>query len=181
MLLSFEGLVKFGPWRRIWRAWAPMRCKFFLWLVQHNRCWTADRLAKRGLPHPETCPLCDQAGETIDHILFSCVFSKQAWTIILQSLGLVGIIPTAADSRFYPWWARSSKQVPKELRKGLNSLVILVAWELWKEHNSCVFEGSQPNVQRLLISVKDEGLLWCMAGASNLQELLSRSLGLGTV
>ena len=25
-----------------------------------QKCWTADRLARRGLPHPEYCPLCDQ-------------------------------------------------------------------------------------------------------------------------
>jgi hypothetical protein len=26
-------------------------------LVAHDRCWTADRLAKRGLPHPQFCTL----------------------------------------------------------------------------------------------------------------------------
>jgi len=36
-----------------------------LWLMAHNRCWTADRLARRGLPHPEECPLCEQEDE--DH------------------------------------------------------------------------------------------------------------------
>jgi len=147
-----------------------------MWLAVNNRCWTADRLAKRGLPHPVVCPLCDQATETINHFLIACVFSRQVWTFILQSLGLVGIIPSAMDGRFTSWWASSSKRVPKEMRKGLNSLVILVAWVIWKERNSCVFEGSQPNVQKVLLSVRDEGLLWCMAGASKLQELLSRSL-----
>ncbi|WVZ93142.1 hypothetical protein U9M48_039148, partial [Paspalum notatum var. saurae] len=143
----FEGTVKFGPWRRIWRTWAPMQCKLFMWLMVNNRCWTADHLAKRGLPHPEVCPLCDQA-ETINHIIFPCVFSKQVWTFILQSLGLVSIIPIAANGHFTSWWAQSSKRVPKEMRKGLNSL----------GQNSCVFEGSQPNIQRILLSVRAEGL-----------------------
>lgn len=49
-------------------------CKFFLWLAENNRCWTADRLAKRGLPHPEACPLCDQVDETHQHILIGCLF-----------------------------------------------------------------------------------------------------------
>jgi hypothetical protein len=30
---------------------APPPCKMFIWLVLKNRVWTADRLAKRGLPH----------------------------------------------------------------------------------------------------------------------------------
>ncbi|WVZ77160.1 hypothetical protein U9M48_025058, partial [Paspalum notatum var. saurae] len=33
-----------------------------------------------------------------------------------------------------------------------------------------------PNIQELLHIVGDEGLLWCMAGAANLQELLCRVL-----
>jgi hypothetical protein len=50
-----------------------MKCQFFLWLAFHNRSWTADRLAKRGLPHP-SCVLCDQE-EHIQHIIIEYVFS----------------------------------------------------------------------------------------------------------
>jgi hypothetical protein len=48
----------------------------FLWLAIHNQCWTADRLAQRGLPNPSCCVLCDQVGEDIQHILVGCVFSR---------------------------------------------------------------------------------------------------------
>jgi hypothetical protein len=52
----FVGSTHFGPWERIWKTWVPAKCRFFLWQVAHNRCWTADRLAKCGLPHPEKFP-----------------------------------------------------------------------------------------------------------------------------
>lgn len=42
----FLGTIKFTPWKRIWKSWAPPRCKFFMWLAINNRCWTAERLAK---------------------------------------------------------------------------------------------------------------------------------------
>lgn len=42
----YLGATAFGPWERTWKTWAPGKCKFFLWLVAHNRCWTADRLAR---------------------------------------------------------------------------------------------------------------------------------------
>jgi hypothetical protein len=54
--LLFVGSTSFAPYERIWKSWAPAKCKFFLWLVMHNRCWSADRLARRGLPHPASCP-----------------------------------------------------------------------------------------------------------------------------
>ena len=55
----FEGALSFAPYERIWKSWAPPKCRFFMWLVAHNRCWTADRLARRGLPHPDRCLLCE--------------------------------------------------------------------------------------------------------------------------
>jgi hypothetical protein len=40
---SFQGSISFEAFDHIWKSWAPPKCSF-LWLVAHNRCWTADRL-----------------------------------------------------------------------------------------------------------------------------------------
>jgi hypothetical protein len=37
------GCVTFEPWRRLWKSWAPNKCKIFLWLAIRNRCWTDSR------------------------------------------------------------------------------------------------------------------------------------------
>uniref|UniRef100_C6JRM6 Reverse transcriptase zinc-binding domain-containing protein n=1 Tax=Sorghum bicolor TaxID=4558 RepID=C6JRM6_SORBI len=73
------------------------------------------------------------------------------------------------------WWKRSIAAVPKEIRKGLNSLIILVAWEIWKHRNSCVFDNKRPNIQEVFRAISSEEELWCSAGASKLQELVLRS------
>ena len=77
------GTVRFGPWRRIQKIWAPSLCKFFIWLVFHNRCWTVDRLEKRGLPCPEACPLCDQAEETSPYPGRLCIHSSNMGSNLL--------------------------------------------------------------------------------------------------
>ncbi|WVZ63220.1 hypothetical protein U9M48_012865 [Paspalum notatum var. saurae] len=123
----FFGVVGFSGWKRIWKGWAPLKCKFFLWLAKNNRCWTVDRLAKRGLPHLSACPFCDQAEETIQHILVGCAFSRQIWTSILCTLNFASLAPSAEDIRFFTWWARAISLAPKEAQKGLNTLIILVA------------------------------------------------------
>ncbi|GJN34910.1 hypothetical protein PR202_gb23618 [Eleusine coracana subsp. coracana] len=74
----FIGATQFQPWQLIWKSWAPSKCQFFMWLALHNRCWTADHLAKRGLPHPERCGLCDQEEESMQHLLIGCVVAKKS-------------------------------------------------------------------------------------------------------
>jgi hypothetical protein len=75
----FLGSTLFGPCDKIWKTWAPPKCRFFMWLVAHKRCWIADRLARRNLPHPAHCLMCDQETETIDHLLVHCVFAREYW------------------------------------------------------------------------------------------------------
>jgi hypothetical protein len=88
---------------RVWRIWASNKCRFFIWLVEHNRCWTSDKLAKRGMDHPERCPLCDQQDETINHLLASCVFARQVWTGLLQPAGLLELTLQPHDGVFEDW------------------------------------------------------------------------------
>jgi hypothetical protein len=66
---------------------------FFIWLVAQNRCWTADRLAKRGLNHPNKCPLCDQDAESINHLVASCVFARVFWYKLLRKFGMHFLAP----------------------------------------------------------------------------------------
>lgn len=140
-------------------------------------CWQsviADRLAKWGRPHPDKCPLCDQEEDTIQHLLTSCVVARQVWFSLFDPLNLSGSVPR--QHSFADWRRRTIKRVKKEDRKGVNSLIILGAWMIWKHRNACVFEGVSPSVNTILSLLKDEQSLWCLAGAKKLQ-----GLGLGRV
>jgi hypothetical protein len=135
----YIGAESFEPWKRIWKSWAAPKCKVFVWLAINNKCWTTDRLEKRGLDYPENCVLCDQEDETVQHILSNCVFTRQFWHNILTPIGLSFVASKRRDSCFAEWWRKASIRIPKSKRKGFNSVVILVAWSLWKQRNMCVF------------------------------------------
>ena len=62
-------------------------------------------------------------------------------------------------------------KVQKDHRKGVNSLIILGAWMIWKHRNACVFEGIAPSVNSIMRELKDEHSLWCLAGAKKLHGL----------
>lgn len=76
--------------------------------------------------------------ENINHILVSCVFAREVWTIMLHRF-IAAVRPPTATSFFNSWWCRAARSLPKKERKGFISLVILVAWELWKHRNDIVF------------------------------------------
>jgi hypothetical protein len=114
----FVGSVQ--PFERRWKTWTPPKCHFFLWLVAQRKCWTADRLARRGLDHPEKCPLCDQESETIDHLLISCVFARQFWFTLLRQFNLQELSPQPDACYFLDWWRRINGRLNGIESKGLN-------------------------------------------------------------
>jgi hypothetical protein len=131
----------------------------------------ADKLARRGLDHPERCPLCDQQAETINHLLVSCVFARQVWDGLLQPVGLLELVPQPVDEVFDEWWRSSNMRVHGHIRKGFNSLVVLGAWVIWKHRNLCVFNGSAPSVPTALQMAREEALLWTVTGAKGMSLL----------
>ena len=58
--------------------------------------------------------------------------------------------PQPQDISFDDWWEKVEASVAGDLRKGLNSLVILGAWRIWRHRNMCVFNGSSPSVAAAL-------------------------------
>ena len=141
---AFFGSTTYEPWKPLWKSWAPGKCKTFIWLAIWNRCWTADQLQKRGLPHLDRCPLCDQEEETVQHILTICVFARQFWFTVLQPMNLVTLVPNPRAVSLAVWWEKAWNKIPKQHKEGFNSLVMLGAWILYKHRNACVFDGLAP-------------------------------------
>jgi hypothetical protein len=98
--------------------------------VAHNMCWIVDRLAWRGMDHPEHCPLCDQEEEVIDHLMLSCVFAREFWYKVLLKVHLQELAPQLGESSFMEWWQKENKRALGPSKKGFNSLIILGAWTL---------------------------------------------------
>jgi hypothetical protein len=71
----------FGCAKLIWKSKASMKCNFFMWLVVHRRCLTADNLRRWGWPHNPTCQLCFLANEECTHLFVHCHCSRQVWTV----------------------------------------------------------------------------------------------------
>jgi hypothetical protein len=160
-LALFSGRISFQH-LPIWRSFALPQCRYFLWLVAHRRCWTADRLEKRGLPHPAFCVFCDQVEETIDHILIGCSESLELWWTVLSSLGLPQCFPSGVVS-FHEWHCSCQLKVPSEHRRGFDTIVTLGAWSIWKERNNRVFNNRPRSWSEVVTAMAQEAALRCLA------------------
>jgi hypothetical protein len=164
------GAITFRGHALIWKTWAPLRVKIFLWLAFKRKHWTNDRRARHGLQAHEECFLCDQAPESIDHMLSCCPFTRELWFHICTALGKH--LPQPNHSVLSAW-----RQLRREWhgcqRKGFDSLFALVSWQVWKERNARCFRSATTSVTDLLLVIRAEADQWIRAGAKNLGVLVS--------
>jgi hypothetical protein len=60
----FFGMASLRGTMELWKARALGKCKFFFWLLLHDRLWTAVRRKQHGLQNEDGCTLCDQEQAT---------------------------------------------------------------------------------------------------------------------
>lgn len=149
----FLGSTEFRPWQRIWKSWAPPKCQFFydqqlIIDAGHPIVWQGvDSRIRKAF-------LYDQEEDTINHLLVGCVFARQFRFHTLRQVGLQEVSPQPDDTIFHEWWERVIRLCNQEMRKGLNSLIVLGAWILWNHCNRCVFDGVAPNLLETLARVQ---------------------------
>lgn len=61
----------------------------------------------------------------------------------------------------------------RPVRKGLNSIIVLGAWIIWKHHNRCVFDGASLNMAAAFLLAKEELFNWSLARARGISHLLA--------
>lgn len=105
----------------------------------------------------------------------TCLMCFQSASVVadFQWLGFLLVSPNQSTSKFSCWWASMIKGRQKKMKKGLNSLIILLTWEIWKHRNEYAFNGATPNIEEVLPAIAREGGLWCTAGATILHGVAS--------
>jgi hypothetical protein len=66
--IFFQWATRFIGARPIWKVWAPLRVKLYMWLAVHQPQCTTDRKHGWGLQDASMCVLCYQELEMADHL-----------------------------------------------------------------------------------------------------------------
>ena len=71
------------------------------------------------------------------------------------------------------WWQQAGDRIRAGALRGFNTLVVLVAWTIWRTRNDVVFDRITPSVERALLLAQDEAELWMLAGAKGLSAMVA--------
>lgn len=140
----FQGAIKFAAHKLVWRAWAPLKVKFFMWLAVKDRLWMAERRHRRGLQDHVACALCEQDTETSDNLFAQCSFTAQVWQAIVSLLNLQNQ-PSSQQLCITNFWLHLRSAVDTSKKRGIDSAFLLISWSIWRERNSRVFNRLRLN------------------------------------
>ena len=171
--LQLEGKIKSPVASAIWKPWGPNKCKFFLWLLLQNRIWTADRLLLREWPNSYFCPLCRRNLETAFHMVAECTYSKQVWNATAVWAYCTSLSPDNWNegNDLQTWFKLLTAGQTQQ--RGLQTLVLLVIWSLWRERNRRIFQLEELPPSRFISFLRDDVRTWVLAGAKHLDSLVA--------
>jgi hypothetical protein len=64
---------------------------------------------------------------------------EKSGSALYPQQGCIAVPQDFNDEVFQEWWRKAEARLPKCKKKGLNSLVMIVAWCVWKHRNACTF------------------------------------------
>jgi hypothetical protein len=131
------------PAKEIWAAKAEPKCKFFAWLILHNKALTADNMVKKHWPCNTTCPLCFCLLESAEHLLTQCNYSEALWKIFAARYGLPAYQNFASEADPIGWVNYFASTFSSKERKKKLGLLFLFWWSVWKERNRRFFSESR--------------------------------------
>ena len=149
------GRIETPIFSEIWDTKAIPKCKFHSWLLFHNKCLTADNLAKRGWPHNALCSFCNSSPETAVHLHICCPYAQDCWKEILNKTNLLSI---------QACWAAMTRSAPAQLIRRWRSLALLTWWNLWKTRNNRIFNHKDISSSQLADMILQELAQWRAAG-----------------
>jgi hypothetical protein len=167
--IQFSGCILSNFPRLIWKAWAPPKCKFFLWLLLQDRLWTAARLQVRGLENNYFCGLCVRNLETITHQFIDCPFSRTVWDRVATWSNCNNLQPVQwGETRDVEDWFLV--MIDRGSKKG-HTLAILTLWCIWNRRNAAVFNNKTCTAEQVFGQISEEVFLWANAGGKALRSL----------
>ncbi|XP_057419187.1 uncharacterized protein LOC130713437 [Lotus japonicus] len=127
-------------WKKLWKVPALPRCLELVWRAVKGILPVRKLLRGRGIDIEEACPFCNDAAESIDHVLLSCPIVARWWFVIMRGLR----IPEGSSVCGF------MQHVFQLDDPSIAADCVVFLSVLWEARNRCVFQGQVPQLQDLM-------------------------------
>ena len=95
----------------------------------------------------------------------NCTYAQEVWHEVFNLIVIEAQEPGELDV-FKDWWLTARKRFRGQDHRGFDTLVMAMAWALWKQRNSRVFNrvSEQTTASELPFRILDEIVEWKQAG-----------------
>jgi hypothetical protein len=108
-------------------------------------------------------------------MIFQCRYSLRVWNELKDWLCLTDFDTNiwANYDSLEEWWCHISS-VNGGRQKGLSSLLLFAAWEIWNKRNARDFRSVESMPTRVASIIKSNAILWILARVKILSALMPR-------
>ena len=74
-----QGQTDYAGWKNLWKLKLPPKFSLFIWKCLQRILAVKVSLVRRNIQVDSTCPRCQGAEETIEHLFFECPIARRIW------------------------------------------------------------------------------------------------------
>ncbi|KAK8546682.1 hypothetical protein V6N12_027456 [Hibiscus sabdariffa] len=122
---------------RVWVVNLPSKIRITMWRIINNFVPTFANMQRRRLNVINSCPFCHSSGESIEHLMRDCCFTRQ----VLDKVGFhLSSNPVEVQ---WPYWLASFFSSLHDFQQ---RMLLIAYWVIWFTRNKVVHEGLIPSV-----------------------------------
>ncbi|XP_022019760.1 uncharacterized protein LOC110919816 [Helianthus annuus] len=127
--------------------WIPRKCNVFM-----------DALKKRNIDRgDQTCVLCGEVDETVEHLFTSCNIASTVWSIVSMWCKIPMIWAFSVRDLLESHENIDLKGKKKQVIQGI---IRIGCWSIWKARNESRFNNNPVKLEVIIREIKSVGFLW---------------------
>ncbi|KAG7586642.1 Reverse transcriptase zinc-binding domain [Arabidopsis thaliana x Arabidopsis arenosa] len=152
---------------KIWAIKTVPKIQMFLWRALSGALAVSVCLQAHGMNAELKCPLCQDAVESISHVLFHCWPAREVWEITNIPLPVQGFNDSVNDNLAFVLKVMNNDGVPLNMRMAIPWII----WGIWKHRNEVLYAGKQGDLNALVVHALEEAEMWNTVSAAQRQSL----------
>lgn len=142
-------------WKMLWKLKLPLKVLNFIWKLLHDSIPVFEKLRSRGISVSNVCLICNEEGESVNHLFLQCPFTRAIWhgsilgirTSFLESNSVV--LVSAMTDRVAS--TSTGHGVFDDNRMFYLQSMFTILWSIWNHRNQVLHKGKIPNPKEVIL------------------------------